>query len=193
MIYTTTIPNIFALASNNQSLLGGDYNPISAEESAAKDAARALADNAYYKARIIAWTIWYEGYERGDIDFRELLERARASLVALGVDEFLRCKTLGLLTDKALAITPPKRKRGKSGFIDPRKSIAIQLVNLAKADGFVLSKESKNSRSAFEHVAEIMTRLGMNTSLLQVHDWCYPRMKKSRNNRIYPGLPDNIK
>lgn len=176
MIYESTIEEILCSGASDQTLLG--TYPKSQEDLAAQEAARNLADNAYYKARVIAWTIWFEGYERGDIDFRELLERARVSLVALDIEDFRRWKTLGLLADKALAMTPPRRKKGNAGRVDPRKVIAVQLVDLASADGFVLSRESKNGRSAFEHVAEIMTRLGMDTTSRQVHDWCYPSPKK---------------
>lgn len=176
MLYESTIKEILFSGATGQKLLGAYQN--SQEDLAAQEASRNLADNAYYKARVIAWTIWFEGYERGDIDFRELLQRAKFSLVALDIDDFHRWKTLGLLADKALAMTPPKRKKGNAGRVDPRKAIAVQLVDLASADGFVLSRESKNGRSAFEHVAEIMTRLGMETTSRQVHDWCYPSLKK---------------
>lgn len=69
------------------------------------------------------------------------LPREDRSLVAIGIDDFLRWKTLGLLSENALSIEQPKRKRGNAGYVDPRKSIAIQLVELAKDDGFVLARE----------------------------------------------------
>jgi len=175
MIYKSTIEKIIGIGNNRTTLLTDGYSLNEGSEAWKKK--REEKDRAYENARIIAWTVWYEGYERGDIGFRELIERARDSLLALGVEDFLRWKTLGLLADKALAMTPPKRKRGNAGRVDPKKAIAVQLVDLASGDGFVLSRESKNGASAFDHVAELMTRLGMDTTSRQVHDWCYPRSK----------------
>lgn len=171
MIYKSTIENILSHANGGETLLGGAGDCLSDEERTAKE-------NAYLKARIIVWTIWFDGYAQGNIDLRELLEHANRSLVAIGIDDFLRWKTLGLLSENALSIEQPKRKRGNAGYVDPRKSIAIQLVELAKDDGFVLARESKNGKSAFDHVAEILTSLGMDTNSRQVHDWCYPRIRK---------------
>ena len=146
-------------------LLKGGTKFISHEERIAKD-------HAYEQGRIIAWTIWFEAYTRGQLSLERLLKNAQLSLIKLGVDDFIRWKTLGQLAEKALKTTPPKRPRGNKGQPEALRLIASRLVELAYNDGYVLNRAS-NNKTAFEHVTEIMVNLGIPVTPRQIEDWYY--------------------
>jgi len=138
------------------------------------DEQRQAAEDAYEKARTIAWVIWFEAYEQGELSLEMLLRYASRSLKKLSVDDFLRWKTLGLLVDKALAVEPKKRSRGNKGAPESLRAIARSLVELAHQKGFVLSRSSAY-RSAFEMVADIMADLGIPVTPRQIEEWTYER------------------
>ncbi len=147
-------------------LLGSGYIPLSEEQRKAKE-------EAYDKARLIAWEVWYQAFECGSISLDDLLRNAQRSLIKLGVEDYLRWKTLGLLAERALKSDPPKRSRGNKGQPESLRNIARQLVDLANNDGFVLSRLSP-SNTAFEHVAEMLANLGISVTPRQAEDWYYP-------------------
>lgn len=146
-------------------LLTDSWNPISEEQRKAKE-------KAYQQARIIAWNIWFTSFQSGSISLENLLRNAQRSLIKLEVDDFNRWKTLGLLTEKALQIDPPKRSRGNKGQPESLRQIARELVAIANNEGFSLSRSS-STKTAFEQVSEVMADLGISVTPRQVEDWNY--------------------
>lgn len=142
--------------------------PISDDERKSKE-------KAYEKARVISWKIWFEAYKSGQLSLEYLLRNSERSLKILGVDDFLRWKTLGLLVESALKVSPPKRSRGNKGHPGALRSVVVGLVTIAHDDdGFVLTRIAKE-QTAFERVAEILAELGISITPRQAEDWYYDR------------------
>lgn len=150
-------------------LLTDGWLPRSDEERIAKD-------DAYEKARLIAWLIWYQSYEEGLLALEVLLRNAQRSLIKLGVDDFLRWKTLGLLVERALIAAPPKRSRGNRGQPEALRKIACDVLEMANRDGYPLNRNSME-QTAFEYTAEILANLGISVTPRQLEDWYYPPTK----------------
>lgn len=134
---------------------------------------------AYDRAREVAWLIWFDAYERGQISFEDLISNAKRSIEKLGVQDFLRWKLLGLLCDKALAITPPKRGKGNKGRASALKEICKSLVKMAADDGYPLSRAGNLSKiSAFERVAdELLPEIGCFATARSIENWYYESKK----------------
>ena len=147
----------------------GNFQPLTEQQ-------RVEQEQAYEKARVIAWQIWFAAYESGSLSLEELLRHARRSLEKLRIDDFLRWKTLGQLVEHALKIHPPKRSRGNKGKPKALREIAISLVELAnKREGHVLSRGKKSEeQTAFEFVAGLMANLGIAVTPRQIELWKYP-------------------
>lgn len=173
MIYKSTIENILLISKNGSTLLtdGSSLN----DDSEAWRKKREEKDLAYENARIVAWSIWFEAYSNGDISLDVLLRNARRSLVKLQVDDFLRWKTIGLLADEALDISPPRRSRGNKGQAVALRRIACEFVRLANEEGFVLSRASKKGATAFERASSALSDLGVSALPRQIEDWYYSR------------------
>lgn len=171
MIYKSTIEKILSSGNNRTTLLTEGYSLN--EDSEAWKRKREEKDSAYEKARIVAWSIWFEAYSRGDISLDALLRNARRSMVKLQVDDFLRWKTLGLLADEALDISPPRRSRGNKGQAVTLRRMACEFVRLANEEGFVLSRTSKKGATAFERASSALSDLGVSALPRQIEDWYY--------------------
>lgn len=121
---------------------------------------RRKKENAHALARDLV--LGYVGaFEAGEITLEKLLRFAHGVLSAEDIDPFDRQKILGAVAERAIGVTPPSGGKGRRKRQRWLGRLAYQLVERAHQDGHGKGRAPAAGRSAFEVVAELCRRHGL--------------------------------